>query len=115
MVSNGECVIRVVIQIPNCLENVNGVCTQCIEGYFVKNNACSAVPITCATYNRSTGKCTSCIVGHFFQNDECIFPALSDPNCIYYESAYCSRCRVGYYLDNYLCSAVVKECLNFDY
>ena len=114
-ISQGNCVIVVVVQIPNCLTTNNGVCLECIEGYFVKNNACSAVSITCATYDKSNGKCKSCISGHFFQNDECIYPALFDPNCVYYESSYCSRCRVGYYLDYYICSQVSSQCTNFDY
>lgn len=58
------------VNIPNC-DNITpaGQCTSCIQGYFVKNNKCEAVPITCETYNRANGVCTKCIGGHFLQNN----------------------------------------------
>ena len=92
-----KCVQLVVAQIPNC-SNVTpaGMCTSCIEGYFLSGNTCKPVPITCAAYNRADGVCTKCIAGHFLQDNICIYPAIFDPNCIYYESAYCSKCATGY-------------------
>lgn len=48
------------------------------------------------------------------QDGGCIFPALYDNNCARYESAYCNRCRDGYYLLNYQCAAVDGNCVQFD-
>lgn len=72
------------------------------------------MPLQCATYNRQTGQCLTCIDKHFFQDGECIYPGLYDENCLRYESAYCSRCRDGFYLANYMCNQVSQYCINFN-
>lgn len=38
-----------------------------------------------------------------------------DTNCVRYESAYCSKCRDGYYIMNYQCYAIDANCVEFDY
>lgn len=73
------------------------------------------VSILCATYDKRTGQCNSCINGYFYQDGECIYPAIYDPRCTRYESAYCSQCTQGFYIHNYQCRAVHPQCLNFDY
>ena len=44
-----------------------------------------------------------------------MFPALYDPNCAWYSSAYCSRCNKGYYIENYTCHEIDDNCVEFDY
>lgn len=114
--SNNKCVTFVVTMPTNCLDvTPGGQCTSCYEGYYVSGNECKVVSILCATYNKANGQCTSCIAGHFFQDNECVFPALYDEHCIYYESAYCSRCSPGFFVYNYGCKEVDIYCNNFDY
>ena len=115
--SVNRCVTEVVIYIANCASvNPNGQCTACSDRYYLTGNTCTAVSILCTTYNPSNGQCTGCIGGHFLQGaGECIYPALYDDNCIYYESAYCSQCKTGYFINNYMCQMVDRNCLSFDY
>lgn len=37
-----------------------------------------------------------------------------DQNCDYYTSAYCSRCRRGFYLSNWMCLPIDPNCTKFD-
>lgn len=113
--TNGKCNPADIIQIVNCLTVVDERCTECIEGTYMSNGDCKQVSILCASYNKDNGDCTSCISGHFLQEGTCIFPAIFDQNCVRYESAYCSRCRVGFYLSNFTCAPVDPNCSNFDY
>jgi hypothetical protein len=69
----------------------------------------------CAGYNKQTGDCTGCVSGYFFQDNICVYPALYDQNCVRYENSYCSRCRLGFYLSNYLCQAIDPNCTSFNY
>lgn len=38
-----------------------------------------------------------------------------DANCARYESAYCNKCKDGYYLQNYICYPIDANCTQFDY
>lgn len=52
----------------------------------------------------------SCIQGHVLQDGICIYPAMYDANCGRYESAYCNKCKDGYYLQNYICYPIDANC-----
>lgn len=58
-----------------------------------------------------------CIPGYFLQIGQCVYPASGfDQNCITYDvSAFCSSCKPGYYLLNYICTRIDPFCVNFDY
>lgn len=114
--SGGKCLPVQVAQITNCLTiGPNGLCSECIEGTYLSGSECRQVSILCATYNRANGECTSCVGGHFLQDGICVFPALFDQNCVRYESAYCSKCRLGFYLSNFLCNTIDPNCVKFSY
>ncbi len=50
------------------------------------------------------GACTKCKVGVIMQNSICIKPAMGlDPNCIYYDGAFCSVCAGGFKLVSAMC------------
>ena len=103
---DGKCVVAKAVSIPHCISaSPTGICLECLENYYVNGGKCKAVSILCATYNKGDGRCTSCVTGHFLQEGECIFPALYDPNCVWYQSAYCSECASGYRLSGFMCHA----------
>lgn len=116
-ISGRSCIATVsASQIPNCVAfTPAGMCTECLDGYYVSGNTCAAVSILCTQYNKQTGQCLSCIPGYFFQDNECIYPALPDPHCVRYSGAYCSICRNGFYLVNYMCKQIHAQCAAFDY
>ena len=115
MLSNGRCVISVLIQIPNCLTvNSQGQCSECIDRYFYNGTACQYVQL-CKTFNKTNGNCLSCFEGNFLQDNTCVYPAYYDVNCNYYTNSYCTSCVSGYYPENYTCRAVDPFCRDFDY
>jgi len=117
VIQDGNCVIVQQVNIPYCQAIVNGYCQRCIHGYYVQSPLqCSPVSILCVTYDQNTGSCLSCITGYFLQVGQCIYPAMGfDQNCMNYDvSAYCSQCRPGFYLLNYVCARIDPFCVNFD-
>lgn len=98
--------------------NQDQTCSSCMTGYYrASAKSCMPVSILCFTYDQNTGACTSCRGGYFLQGGTCIYPSMGiDPQCISYDtSAYCSKCKPGYYLLNYICTRVDPNCSNFDY
>lgn len=89
-----------------------------MQGYFRSSpKVCSPASILCFTYDQNTGACLSCRGGYFLQAGACVYPSMGiDQNCISYDaSAYCSQCKPGYFLNNYLCKQVDPNCVKFDY
>jgi hypothetical protein len=106
------------LSIPFC-QLISGIaCQRCIQGYYTQTpQLCSPVSILCSTYDQNTGNCLSCISGYFLQVGQCIFPSMGfDQNCMNYDvSAYCTSCKPGYYLLNYVCSKIDPFCVSFNY
>lgn len=66
-----------------CKLKKGNICIECPYRYYIRNNLCILVSITCDTYN-SNGNCLTCNVGYFLQNHNCIsFGTISgtDQNC----------------------------------
>lgn len=110
---NGTCVYP----IENCVKySVNYTCIQCSSsGYQLKNGICNNKDLTCAEYN-STGKCIKCINTYYLIKGKCIYPTFGfDPLCTDYIGSFCSACKTGSYLVNYICQAVDVNCIAFNY
>lgn len=105
VLSNSKCILGQDLYIPFCKHvNSQGKCIECTDRYYLSNDVCTAVSLLCDAYNKLNGKCTSCTPGYFFQNDECIYPSLGvDPGCSFYTNSYCTKCKLGYYLDSFYC------------
>jgi proprotein convertase subtilisin/kexin type 5 len=113
--SNFNCIVAAAVYIPYCSQVVGNVCGQCINGYYVKDGACAMVSILCGTYDQATGACTSCIPSAFFQDNTCITPALGpDSYCSYYVNGYCTQCKGGYALLNYMCNPIDPLCTQYN-
>ena len=94
---------------PTGIENCNGyssetVCTSCLAGFYLKENACLQVTTTiadCETYD-SESTCAKCISGHFpTSNTRCDEhdPDLV-PNCEVFESfEKCKTCKDTFILN----------------
>jgi hypothetical protein len=101
---SGDCIDTSLID-SKCLTYTNGSCSQCIAVYYLVNNKCSAVSITCETFDSVTGVCTGCrqnfkvslIDAHY-----CI-----DKNCATYENDTCINCLSPYYLVNNTCNIII--------
>ncbi len=113
--SNFNCIVAVAISIPYCSQFSGNTCTQCLNGYYLKDGGCAMVNVLCGTYDQATGACTSCINGYFFQAGTCIYPALGmDPNCLQYSNGYCTQCSGGYALISYWCSPIDPFCTQYN-
>ena len=117
VIEKGNCIILQVVTFPFCQTVSNGICQRCIQGYYTETPyQCSPVSILCRDYDQNTGNCLSCIQGYFLQIGQCVYPASGfDQNCITYDvSAFCSSCKPGYYLLNYICTLIDPYCVAFD-
>jgi hypothetical protein len=114
---SGNCVLGQNVYIPYCkMADSQGKCSQCIDRYYMSNGTCTSVDITCNNYDNNTGNCLDCVSGYVFQDKQCILPALGiDPYCTYYTNSYCTSCQTGYFLQNYACTLIDSNCLQFDY
>lgn len=117
VIQGASCVVVQEVSIAFCQTISNGFCQRCIQGYYTQTPLqCAPVSILCSTYDQNTGNCLSCISGYFLQAGQCIFPSMGfDANCMAYDvSAYCSSCRPGFYLLNYVCAKVDPFCVSFN-
>lgn len=82
---------------------------------YFNGKTCIAVSILCLKFDYSAKKCLSCQEGTVMQDSDCIMPSLGvDTNCIRYTNSYCSACTQDYFLENYLCTAIDKNCTAFN-
>jgi proprotein convertase subtilisin/kexin type 5 len=111
--NNGDCVASIL----NCqtYNDATGLCTNCLDRFYLANNVCNSVNPVCQNYDSTTGNCTSCVNGNVLRtnNGDCVVATL---NCTTYDSAtgICTGCADRYYLSNDLCNQVNSVCQNYD-
>lgn len=98
---------------PNCQACSNGVCSTCIERYYIDYQAnCQSCPIV------GTSICTinslqSCLSNYWLDNNaaNCIS---CDPHCQQCSSTTkCTTCNIGFYLQyNYTCATCQSQCFS---
>jgi len=105
--------------IANCLNQNNGVCTQCNQNYLVVSGKCQLAVKNCSAYNLLTGVCITCDNGLTLQNQQCVQSQITqnisncqviDPN----NASNCLICVYGYFPKGSSCVAVSSLCDGFN-
>lgn len=80
----------------------NGICTLCVNGYFIQNGQCVKCLDPCLTCSSDT-VCLTCNDGYYLSEGSCLN---CNPECKLCSSiSICSDCNIGYYLTEYYCCA----------
>lgn len=97
--------------IENCAVQSKSICTQCVNGYFIKNNECHPnSEKTCknGTYNPTTDKC-DCNRGYGNYGDNNACYATVD-NCATQYKETCTKCAATFHLKDNVCYGSIKNC-----
>lgn len=103
--SNGDCVKTV----NYCSFYKIGVCSQCIDGYYLINNICIDLPIGCVAV-QTNGFCKQCDSAFTLANGIC-----TDNNQQSDSATSTNNCQVGQYMDNsgYCIDGNVLRCATY--
>jgi len=96
---------------PNCAQyNSNGVCSQCQNRYYLVNQNCIAVDVSCTTY-LADGNCTGCISGFVLTAGHC-YQEIA--NCMIQTASACQQCQSSFIRASNFCYPEILNCLSYD-
>lgn len=90
--------------------NSNGVCVECSNNAYFRQNMCVAADPLCRTSNNQNGGCLTCYAGYNLQNGRCVVTPPdagyqnSNQYCAIWEGTNCRQCaRNAYFNANRIC------------
>lgn len=89
--------------------NSNGLCTNCISGYFINNGLCSPNIPNCQSFDPNTALCLTCASGFYLtSNSQCSrlpqYCLTADRN------GACLSCSQGYSIAGQICVITISNC-----
>jgi len=109
---DGKCVLEEQPEVDvHCVQYAHGVCTKCVNRYFLSHGACTAVNPLCKTFN-SAGACESCWSGFSLNDGDCIknkvAPSIIGCSEVNKNGFVCDKCNKGYLLIHGRCAEKKK-------